>query len=81
MNLLETKLQKGMRGREAAEQPLVLLHNGLYELSDLANLTADKLLALSTDQMTFGVANRLVTYAKDDFEQFSGHVSKHTRGN
>ncbi|KAJ6568999.1 hypothetical protein B0H19DRAFT_1065782 [Mycena capillaripes] len=59
----------------------LLLGNGFFELSDLANVTADKLLALSAEQMNFGIANRLVTYAKEDFDRMSGHTSKQARVN
>jgi hypothetical protein len=57
----------------------LLLDNGLFELSDVANVTAEKLQALAGDQMNFGMANRLVTYAKEDFSQFSSHISKQAR--
>ncbi|KAJ7447640.1 hypothetical protein FB451DRAFT_1411735 [Mycena latifolia] len=47
----------------------LLINDGFFELSDLTNVSADKLLSLpGGDQMNFGIANRLVTYAKEDFE-------------
>ncbi|KAJ6474520.1 hypothetical protein DFH09DRAFT_1109571 [Mycena vulgaris] len=56
------------------------LDNGLFELSDLANVSAEKLLGLpGGERMNFGIANRLVTYAKEDFELFSAPVSKRPR--
>jgi hypothetical protein len=57
----------------------LLLGHGLFELSDLANVTVEKLLSLAGEQMNFGIANRLVTYAKEDFDQLSSHISKHAR--
>lgn len=50
----------------------ILIGNGFFELSDLANVSADQLLAVSGGSgMNFGIANRLVTYAKEDFAPLS----------
>ncbi|KAJ6615208.1 hypothetical protein B0H10DRAFT_2435553 [Mycena sp. CBHHK59/15] len=60
-----------------------LINQGFFELSDMANVTAEKLLSLlggdGSDGLSFGIANRLVTYAKADYEQFLPKPSKHTR--
>ncbi|KAJ7474620.1 hypothetical protein B0H11DRAFT_2429026 [Mycena galericulata] len=49
-------------------------------LTDLVKVSADKLLELSGAWgLTWGVANRLVTYAKEDSELFSGQDSKRTK--
>ncbi|KAJ6628149.1 hypothetical protein B0H10DRAFT_2277329 [Mycena sp. CBHHK59/15] len=60
-----------------------LINQGFFELSDMANVTAEKLLSLlgrdGSDGLSFGIANRLVTYAKADYQQFLLKPSKHTR--
>ncbi|KAJ7938953.1 hypothetical protein B0H13DRAFT_1851128 [Mycena leptocephala] len=42
-----------------------------FELSNLANLWAEQLFAVSNGGINFGVANRLITYAKEDFGPFA----------
>jgi hypothetical protein len=47
-----------------------LITNGFSEGCDLTNVAAEKLLALpGGEAMNFGIANRLVAYAKEDFEK------------
>ncbi|KAF8183574.1 hypothetical protein K438DRAFT_1766861 [Mycena galopus ATCC 62051] len=68
-----------VRGRmqlNYAQYTLVLRDNGFFELSDLANVSAEQLLSVLNGGMNFGVANRLVTYAKEDFAPFTTKRSR-----
>ncbi|KAF8185554.1 hypothetical protein K438DRAFT_1973853 [Mycena galopus ATCC 62051] len=49
----------------------ILLGQGFFELSDLANVSEEQLVTVMEGRMNFGVANRLVTYAKADFAPFA----------
>jgi hypothetical protein len=49
----------------------ILLEQGFFELSDLANVSAEQLVAVMEGRVNFGVVNRLVTYAKEDFAPFA----------
>jgi hypothetical protein len=49
----------------------ILLEQGFFELSDLANVSAEQLVAVMESRVNFGVANHLVTYAKEDFAPFA----------
>ncbi|KAG6874710.1 hypothetical protein C0993_012546, partial [Termitomyces sp. T159_Od127] len=46
-------------------EPLLL--NGLYELSDIVDLSVEKLLELGEERLNFGIANLLINYAKEDY--------------
>ncbi|KAJ7202719.1 hypothetical protein C8J57DRAFT_1735619 [Mycena rebaudengoi] len=51
----------------------LLIDNGFFELSDLANVSAEQLMGFSGpsgERLNFGIANRLVTYAKEDYVPF-----------
>jgi hypothetical protein len=47
----------------------LLLWNRFFELSDLANVSADQL--LSDRGMNFGIATHLIMYTKEDFSPFA----------
>lgn len=46
------------------------LANGFFELRDVAMLSVEQLVAVCNGRMNFGVANCLITYAKEDFALF-----------
>lgn len=46
---------------------LPFTEHGIYELSDIAIISAEKIIELGGDKINFGIANRLVQYAAEDY--------------
>ncbi|KAF8067599.1 hypothetical protein FPV67DRAFT_1669489 [Lyophyllum atratum] len=59
---------RGKRNLNYSQFADPFLSNGIYELSDITTLSVEQLIQLGGDELNFGIANRLVNYAKEDFK-------------
>jgi hypothetical protein len=57
-----------------AQYGAALFENGIIDLSDVVSLTPEKLQELGG--MNFGIANRLIRYAKEDDEGLQGDAKR-----
>ncbi|KAJ7450496.1 hypothetical protein B0H11DRAFT_1877432 [Mycena galericulata] len=67
---LDSDPVRGRMGLNYAQYRDCLVENGFFELSDMAKVDADKLMGLVG--IKYGIANRLVTYAREDYEDKAG---------
>jgi hypothetical protein len=68
---LDADPNRGRLNLNFSQYQNLLLENGFYELSDIANVLPEQLQKVLGGGMTFGLANRLVTHAKEDFTPVS----------
>jgi hypothetical protein len=68
---LDADPNRGRLNLNFSQYQNLLLENGFYELSDIANVSPEQLQKVLGGKMTFGLANRLVTHAKEDFTPVS----------
>jgi hypothetical protein len=75
---LDTDPIRGKKQLNFVQYGDALSRNGILDLSDIVSLTAEKLQELGG--MTFGIANRLVGYAKDDDKDLQGAAKRARSG-